>query len=159
MARRRPLVSRGPRRKRFWNDTLFTDTTADGTQDDVDLLNTPSQFQKYGLTLVRTIVSIIVRPTVLVGATGLQAVDYGIALVGQDALAASALPDLNFADDSPVKGWIWRTRVYVEDHTTAGLMNQPAPGPAGFRSKMSSTLRSSWTSLPILYLSHPKPAA
>ncbi len=51
-----------------------------------------------------------------------MACDLGIALVGQDALAAAALPDLNFADDAPVLPWVFRKRFIVQDHTTAGAI-------------------------------------
>ena len=56
-------------------------------------------------------------------AVGVQALDLGIAVVDQDALAAGALPDLNFGDDSPVRGWVFRKRIIVEDHTTAGSIS------------------------------------
>ncbi len=110
-------------RKRLWIDTLISEDTANGTQDDADLMATPSQFDKHGLTLVRTIVMLTIRPTTLAAAAGLAAHDIGIALVDQDALAAGALPDLNFGDDSPIKGWIFRKRVIIEDSSTAGIIS------------------------------------
>ena len=83
---------------------------------------TPSQFDKFGLTLVHTIVNVHIRPVVLFGAIGIQAGDLAIALIEQDAAAASALPDTNFADDQPGRGWIYKARHVIEDHTTAGAV-------------------------------------
>ena len=64
------------------------------------------------------------RPDNPSAAVGLQAVDFGIGLIEQDAYAALALPDLNFGDDQPGRGWVWRHRMWVEDHTTAGSVPQ-----------------------------------
>ena len=60
------------------------------------------------------------RADVPFASVNMQAVDYGIAVIEQDALAASALPDLNFADDSPIRGWVFRKRIMVLDHTAPG---------------------------------------
>ncbi len=123
--RSRPSRGRrsGSRRKPFWIDTLVSDGTASGTQDTQDLMATPSQFDKHGLTLVRTILDISVFPEVLFTVVGTQSASFGLALIEQDAFAGLALPDLNFADDTPGRGWIYRTRVTVADHTTAGAIS------------------------------------
>ena len=68
---------------------------------------------------MRTIVDLAVRPDTQFGAVGYTACDFGIAVIEQDALAAAALPDLNFGDDQPVRGWVFRKRMMIEDHTTA----------------------------------------
>ena len=62
------------------------------------------------------------EPSPLFGAVGQQAVDFGIGVVEQDALAAGALPDLNFPDDSPIRGWVFRKRIMLQDHTTVGVV-------------------------------------
>ena len=100
------------------------ETTANASQDDKDLMATPSQFDKYGLTLVRTIAHIFCRPETPSAVVGLQAVDFGIAVIEQDAYAALALPDLNFGDDQPGRGWVWRHRMWIEDHTSSGAVPQ-----------------------------------
>ena len=106
----------------FWVDKLISEDTVSGTQDSDDLLATPSQFDKFGLTLVRTILQLTFRPTTLFAAVGLQAYDVAMALLEQDAASANVFPDMSFADDSPGRGWIYRNRVMVEDHTTAGAI-------------------------------------
>ena len=111
----------GQRRRTLWIDTLVSEQTANGTQDNTDLMATPSQFSKHGLTLVRTIVNLSIRPESPFGVTGYQALDIGMGVVEQDALAASALPDLNFGDDTPIRGWVFRKRLLIEDHVTADI--------------------------------------
>lgn len=86
-----------------------------------DLLATPSQFDKFGLTLVRTIVDLSVRATTPLVAIGTQAMDFGLMLVEQDAHAAGVYPDMSFSDDQPIKGWIWKHREIIQDHTTVGV--------------------------------------
>jgi len=113
---------RGPRRRGFWVDTLISENVGSGLAAHEDLLSTPSQFDKFGLTVVRTILTLTVRPTTLFAAAGVQAVDLGIQLVEQDAFAAFALPDLNFADDQPGRGWLYRDRVILTDHISTGAV-------------------------------------
>ncbi len=125
MPGRRRSARRGtrPRRRRgFWVDTLISQDVGDGTTDTKDLLLTPSQFDKYGLTVDRTIVRLKLRPNAVFVTIGLQALDLGIGVFEQDSFAANALPDLNFADDQPGRGWLWRDRYMVEDHSTAGAV-------------------------------------
>ena len=82
-------------------------------------METPSQFDKFGLTLVRSIMRLHIRPTTPVAAVGMQALDVGIALLEQDAFAAVAVPDMNFRDDQPGRGWVYRDRFMIEDNTSA----------------------------------------
>ena len=123
MPRRRYRVSRGaPRRRTFWVNTIISDNVGNAAQVKEDLLATPSQFDKYGLTVVRTLIHLSLQPGTLFGAVGTQAFDMAIGVIEQDAFAASALPDLNFPDDQPGRGYLWKERFIVNDHTTAGAL-------------------------------------
>jgi len=115
-------VSRAPKRRGFWVDNVITESLSDNSTGTEDLLETPSQFDKFGLTLVHTIVQLSIMPTTLFGAVGVNALDMGIAVIEQDAFAALALPDFNFPDDQPGRGWIYKERFIVQDHTTAGAV-------------------------------------
>jgi len=113
---------RGSRRQPLWIDTIISESTLNLGIDMEDLMETPSQFDKFGLTLIRTLVDLTIQPESLFGAVGVQALDFGIALLEQDAFAANAVPDLNFEDDSPGRGWVVRKRTMLQDHTTAGAV-------------------------------------
>ena len=124
---RRRSSTRGParrvRRRGFWVDTIVSQNPiANNTVDLEDLLATPSQFDKFGLTLVHTILGLTVYANIPSVATGVQAVDLSIFLIEQDAEAASARPDTSFPDDQPGRGWIYKERFLLQNHTTPALV-------------------------------------
>ena len=119
----RPRYRRGrasPRRQSIWRDAIINQSVATGGQVSSDLTGALTQFQKQGLTLVRTIVHLTARVQTLGGVVGSQQLGMGIAIIDEDANAAGALPEVLSQGDHPVKGWIWRDIQQLNDHTTAG---------------------------------------
>ena len=107
----RPRYRRGQNRRRrqgVWRDAIVNMSIATGGQSFTDLTGALTQFQKQGLTLVRTIIGLTVRVQTLGAVVGSQQIGLGIGLIDEDALAASALPEVLTQGDFPVKGWIWR---------------------------------------------------
>ena len=120
MPRPRYCRSRAPRRRSIWRDAIINQSVVTGGQVSTDLTGALTQFQKQGLTLVRTIVHFTARVQTLGLVIGSQQLGMGIAIVDEDANAAGALPEVLTQGDFPVKGWIWRDIQQLNDHTSAG---------------------------------------
>ena len=106
---RRPFGMARSRRKTSWFDvTVNVDTLLSGQQVSSVLTTNMGDDEKYGATIIRTIVPLSVNMTV---ASSGGIVSLGIVMVNQDAQAAQAMPDPEADLDQP--GWMWRTRRVV----------------------------------------------
>ena len=110
-------------RKAQWTDTLISSTVASGAQGIITLMGGMSQIDSRGLTVARTIVRLSFLPPVAVS-DAIQGLHFGIGVVGQDAFAASAVPDADVDGDRPPRGWIIRDSVAVPG---AASMTNAAP--------------------------------
>jgi len=110
-------------RKTQWVDTLLDFTIANAGQDIRSLLSTLIGNDTQGMTLVRTIMELNLGPINWTGAFGTQALDVAIGMADQESFLAGTLPDPSVASESPVLGWVFRTRM--------GLLN-PGSVSAGF---------------------------
>ena len=109
----------GPRRLTAWDDTMFNNSLADENQDIQELMTDVSDDQKRGCTLIRSLVHMQYMAGIPGAVSGISLVTFGIALVSDDAFAASIVPDTEQQADFPVLGWIFRDRVTVFDETLA----------------------------------------
>ena len=107
------------RRLTAWDDRMLNQTLADNSQDIQGLMVNVSDPEKRGCTLIRTLVHVQYLATAPGTVSGVNLVHYGIALVSDDAFAASIVPDSESGDDFPVLGWVFRDTTTVVDETLA----------------------------------------
>ena len=88
-----------------------------------------------GMTVVRMIVDLIAVPSTLSTAIGIMNISVAIMVADQEQFAASVFPDPNTVNDRPVGGWMWRHRMFVQDHTTGGAVTEIAKVHVDLRSK------------------------
>ncbi len=100
--------SRGPRRALEWFDTILEQTVIQNSNNVTALDSNVLFDEKKGMTLVRTLIKIEYRPTVVDLSVQLSS---GICIITGDALAAPTLPDPADGDEQP--GWIWRDSLVV----------------------------------------------
>ena len=112
---------RAPRRRSVWLDTLVNFTLTNANQASTDLMGSWDRDDARGLTVVRTIVELAITPQTPGAADGLQRVDIAIGMVTREAFLAGALPDPETPGDSPIQGWMWRTRCMVVSDTAGAL--------------------------------------
>jgi len=96
----------------FWSDQLFSDDVVNGGQFVLTLIPSFSAAEQRltGITLMRTIIGLDIGYTVHDSGEGSQIVDIGMAIVSQEAFAASVISDPNIANEHPTRGWIFRAR-------------------------------------------------
>ena len=97
-------------RRRQWIDTLQGTTLASGnTLLQFLLVSLEDPEETKGMTLIRLIISLDVRPTVPGGAAGIQRLSMGAGIVGADAIGTTAsVADSGQAGEHPPSGWMWR---------------------------------------------------
>ena len=105
----------------YWRDSLKDINIASGNQSLTSLLGDWTSIETRGLTLVRLIVSLDVTPQTLGGTNSDQVMTYGVGVVGQDAFAASAVPDTEVEADRPPRGWLVRGSCRIIDSVTEPL--------------------------------------
>ena len=124
--RRRAVRGRrgSPRRRTTWQDTRINMSVAAAGQESQDLLAGRTRFEKEGLTLVRTLIDLVVRPQTLGAVVGHVMCGMAIAVIEEDANAASAYPDILADVDTPSRGWVWKNLTQVNDHTTGATVER-----------------------------------
>jgi len=105
-----------PRRASDWIDTLVRLDTATGAQSLLSLMTGVAPVNVRRQTLVRTLISLYLYSETVAGVWGTQIADVGIGITSQEAFAANVVSDPNSAGDQPSRGWIYRTRVLVEQN-------------------------------------------
>ena len=116
---RRPGPVVAPRRLTAWDDRMLNQTLADNSQDVQALMVNIADPEKRGCTLIRTLVHMQYLATNPGTVSGVNLVHFGMALVSDDAFAASIVPDTETGDDFPVMGWVFRDQISVVDETLA----------------------------------------
>ncbi len=100
--------------RRLWTDTFIDETTASGTQDEIDLTSTflTNEMRLAQLTLVRTIIRLDIAYSVHDAGEGSQQATAGICVVSRPALSGgtATMPNPNDANAYPTRPWVWRTR-------------------------------------------------
>ena len=100
----------------LWFDTLLNDDVASAAQV-VILMGAPGasvterRVQQY--TLLRSILSFDIMPTVRDSGEGDQQVSLGMGVVSTESAASAAVPDPETPTDYPIRGWVWRNRYRI----------------------------------------------
>jgi len=101
------------RRRRMWTDRFIDESALPGNFDEELLINPADEAEK-GMTLVRMIIDLWLRPAAVVaGSAETVEVDLGIGLVSSEVVAGSIRVDLE--GEVPMSGWLWRRRVIVAE--------------------------------------------
>ena len=100
-------------RKPAWEDTLVDTNVISGSVASPTMMTGLDRDEARGLTITRLIGRLDFSSATVAGAYGHQIIDVALAVLDRDAIAASALPDPNDADDSPATGWLYRNRIRV----------------------------------------------
>ena len=79
-------------RRTAWEDTLINFTISSGGQD-LETLTDAAKEHYAGYTVTRMIGHLWVLPSVPDGVDGVSQVDFGVAMLERDAVAAGAVPD------------------------------------------------------------------
>jgi len=99
------------RRRRMWTDRFIDEVGVPGEFDEELLINPGDEAEK-GMTLVRMIIDLTLRPVPPVsGSLNTVEVSMGIGLVSSEVNAGSIRVDLE--GETPMSGWLWRTRFTI----------------------------------------------
>ena len=99
-----------------WFDTLLNDAVASAAQEVIGMgppgaSVTERRVQRY--TLIRSILSFDIMPTVRDSGEGDQLVTLGMGVVSTESAAAGNVPDPETPTDYPIRGWVWRNRYRI----------------------------------------------
>ena len=112
-------------RHRSWADRRISLTLVPGVPQQLDLLTSLPAMDT--ATVVRLIGRLSVFPnSIEQQVTGGMIVDIGIGVSAQEAFAVGglSLPDVTVNDDSPIRGWLYRSQMLcVKDHAS-GVTNE-----------------------------------
>jgi len=107
--------SRVARRSTQWVDVHISTSIASGVGNLSTLLGQLEDEEVPGLTLVRTIVHLYFLPAFPGTVNGSQLISLGIGVVQIEALAAGAVADPNTATDFPLRNWVFRDQILVQN--------------------------------------------
>ena len=93
----------GPRRAVQWFDFHVNQTVSSGSQNVLTVDSNLGEAEKKGCTLIRTLLDLWVMPTTT-GTGGTAGM--GLAILHEEGIAASAVPDTDVSDDRGA--WLWK---------------------------------------------------
>jgi len=108
-----------PRQVR-WIEKEVNQAIAAAGQDVKSMMGGLSTDQTRGMTVTRLIGRVGFSSATVAGAWGVNVLDIGIGVVSQEGFAAGVVPDPSVANDEPVRGWLFRTRVVVSQNGAGG---------------------------------------
>jgi len=120
---RRRRAARGPKRQTRWLTTRKFVDISDTGQDVTSLLEAEVIATVYGMTVLRSILTVRAMPTTVAGVNGRQIMDFGMGVISQEELASLSVPDPNQVEDRPSGGWMLLDRLLVID----GIGDDAAP--------------------------------
>ena len=112
-------------RRTSWEDMIADSSITSGSFRNLDMLPNLTADETRGTTVTRIIGSINLFSGTVAGAWGKQIVDIGIGVISEDAFNAGAVPDVNQQSDQPQRGWLYRTRMMVEQNGTGSQIVYP----------------------------------
>ncbi len=108
------------KRRSMWIDELITDEIPLSSQSILTLWGGKIQDTVRQSTVTRVIGRLGFYSGTVQGAYGVDLIDFGIGIVGQEAFTAGAVPDPDTDADRPSRGWIYRDRVLVSQNGEGG---------------------------------------
>jgi len=107
--------SRSVRRQTQWVDSFVETNINSAAANNQSVIVDLAQDLVPGITLVRTLVHLYFLPTTPGATNGSQIVSVGLGMVQLEALAGGAVADPNTSTDFPLRNWIIRDQVLVQD--------------------------------------------